>query len=120
MALRNAGQLRHWVELLKPVEKGKDRYNREVIRYEAVLRVPCAVRDMSAREYLMQDAAVREKVVTFSMRSQPFLREDMRIGFRGQQYDILYINHLGYHGQFMDVKARLVEGQAVSYGENKR
>lgn len=116
MALRDAGQLRHWVDLLKPEVTGRDRYGRDVIRYVSVLRVPCAVRDMSAREYLMQDAQLREKVVTFSTRALPYIKEDMRLGFRGQQYDILFINHLGYGGQFMDIKAKVVEGQAVSSG----
>ena len=116
MAISNVGQLRHWVDILKPVSRGRDRYNREIVQYESVLRVPCAVRDMSAREFLAQDAQVREKIVTFSMRALGVLKEDMRIGFDGREWEILYINHLGYAGGFMDVKTKLVEGQAVSRG----
>ena len=116
MALKNAGQMRFWVDVLKPVDAGKkDRYGRKVIAYEKHLRLPCAVRDMSAREFLAQDAQVREKVVTFSTRFHKGVREDMRIRFKGQDYDILYINHLGY-GRYMDIKAKVVEGQAVSNG----
>lgn len=120
MALKNAGQMRFWVDVLRPVATGeKDRYGRKKTTYEKCLRLPCAVRDMSAREFLAQDAQMREKVVTFSTRYHKDVREDMRIRFRGQDWDILYINHLGY-GRYMDIKAKAVEGQAVSYGENQR
>lgn len=120
MALRNAGQLRHWADVLKPLDtKEKDRYGRKVIVYEPFMRLPFLVRDMSAREFLAQEAQMREKVVTFSTRYYASIREDMRIRFNGQDYEILYINHLGY-GRYMDIKAKAVEGQAVSYGENQR
>lgn len=121
MALKEAGALRHWVDILCPREgSAPDKYGRKAVAYEKILRLPCAVQDMSAREYLSQQAGMREKIVTFSLRYNSHVLEDMRVRFDGRDYEIIYINHLGYRGQYMDLKCRLIEGQAVSYGENHR
>lgn len=121
MALKEAGALRHWVDILQPQESEvSDAYGRRPLEYVRIARMPCAVADMSTREYMAQQAGMREKTVTFSARYNKDIREDMRLRFGGQEFEILYINHLGYNGRYMDIKCRLIEGQAVSYGENQR
>ena len=42
---------------------------------------------------------------------------DMRVIWRGEVYEIVQVNHLGYRGDWMTLKLRHVESEAGKHGE---
>lgn len=107
-----SGELRHYIHIEQPIEDGPDVYGRRQIRWDEYASVYAKVSDVSGREFYAAAAVQLENVVTFGIRYLSGLRNDMRIVFGGRAYEIMEINHLGYRGDFMNVKARIIEAEA--------
>lgn len=107
-----SGDLRHYIHIERPVEGTPDAYGRRQVGWEEFAAVHAKIADVSGREFFAAAAYQMEDVVTFSIRYLGALRKDMRIVYGGQAYEIMEINHLGYRGDFMNVKARKVEAEA--------
>lgn len=106
-----AGDFKHRIELLARTLGEADVYGRHPVRWVCVATAYAHVRDMSAREYLLQDAALREVITTFTIRYHPGITAGMRVRFAGQDMDILYIDHMQYKARYMALKCRLIEGE---------
>lgn len=112
--IKDISQLRHWISIMAPRESLPDRFGKRTVTWPIlVCRVPAAARDMSAREFYAQAAHMHENVVTFTLRKRDDLTEDMRIIFQDEAYEILQIQHLGYVGQYMELKAKRVKGEGT-------
>lgn len=112
----NAGQLRELIEIQRPVELGTDAAGNRAIQWVTDYTVHAAARDVSGREYLAAAALQQECVITLTLRYLPELAADMRVMWRGRAYNIEQINHLGYRGDWMTLKVRLIESEARAHG----
>lgn len=104
-----SGDLRQEITLMQPAETEVDIYGRTHTRWEVYAIVPAMVQDVSGREFYAAAAVQCEDIVTFSIRYDDGIHSGMRVRFRGQDYDIREVNHLGYRGDFMRIKGRMVQ-----------
>lgn len=102
-----AGDLREYIHILRPIESDPDQYGRRVINYEDFAAVYAKVSDVSGKEYYSAAAIQQEDIVSFTMRSYP-VTTDMRIAYDGVEYAIDQVNHLGYRRDYITVRARAV------------
>lgn len=107
-----SGELKHYIRIDQPVEDASDAYGRRRVRWEEYACVYAKVTDVSGREFFAAAAYQMEDTVTFGIRYLSGLRKDMRIVFKGETYEIKEVNHLGYRGDFMNLKTRRVEAKA--------
>lgn len=120
----NIGDFDTAVQLLRHVSDGKDRFGREISRYEAAEDdvILCKASDVSGRDFYAAAAQQMEDVVTLTMRSgygvnlkDRFRFVDPQEGIPvGQEYRIIAVNHLGYRGDFIQFRCRAVIPEAVS------
>lgn len=101
-----AGDLRHLIILYAPTEGTPDSMGHPTITWAVHSRVYAAIRDVSGREFFEAHSYQMEDVVTFTVRYDADITTAMRIECRGELYQILQVNHLGYSGDFMSLKAR--------------
>lgn len=72
-----------------------------------------AVSDVSGREYFAAAAAQMENVTKFIIRWYADITTAMRIVFEGRIYSIDAIDHAGYKGDYMVLRARLTGQEAA-------
>lgn len=113
----NAGQLRHRVEIQRPVELGADAAGNRRTQWITDHVVYAAARDVSGREYLAAAAMQAEHVVTLTIRYLPDLRADMRVLWHGEPWDIIQVNHLGYRGDWMSLKIKRIAHGGGMHGQ---
>ena len=105
-----AGDLKHPVILQRPVtainEKG-----RPITAWADVVTVYADKTDVSGREFYAAQAYHAEDVVTFTIRWRTDVNPTWRLKHHGTAYNILEVNHLGYMGDFMRLKCRIVQGE---------
>lgn len=105
-----AGDLRHPVTLQQKVmvlnEKG-----RRIPDWQDAAIVYAHKADVSGREFYAAHAVHAEDVVTFTIRWRPGIDTTWRLVHHGIPYDILEVNHLGYMGDYMRLKCRVVQGE---------
>lgn len=102
-----SGDLRYTLLFLQPV-RTLDRYGRTVTDWQELCTVKGAAHDVSGREFYEAAAHQLENVITFDIRWRPDVTTACRIRFRGIDHEILQINHLGYQGDYLRIRARSV------------
>lgn len=107
----NVGSLKHRVELLRQVASKKpDKDGIRKVRYVSICKTMAAIRDVSGRQFFEAAAHQMEDVVTFTIRYREGLEAaGLRIVWGQAAYDAIYINHLGYRRDYMQIKARQVQ-----------
>ena len=105
-----SGDLRHPLDLLKPVT-GKD--SRRTTNYVKQATVYGAKSDVSGREFFQAHAVNAEDIVTFTIRWRDDIDTTWRVRHHGETYGILEVNHLGYMRDYMRLKCRSVKGGGV-------
>ena len=108
MAIK-AGDLRHPIDLLKPVS-GSD--SRRTTSWVNQATVYAGKSDVSGREFYQAQSFHAEDVVTFTLRWREDVTAEWRLIHRGTAYNILEVNHLGEMRDFMRLKCRVVTGEA--------
>ena len=105
-----AGDLRHRITLQQPKVTLNEKGRRITLWQDAAI-VYAHKADVSGREFYAAHAAHAEDVVTFTIRWRPEIDATWRIEHHGTAYDILEVNHLGYMGDYLRLKCRLVQGE---------
>lgn len=101
-----AGDLRHLILILKPKEGLPDTLGHPTVAWSEYSRIYAAVKDVSGREFYEAHSYHMEDVVTFTIRYDSTITAAMRVQWNGTLYEILQVNHLGYTGDFMNLKTR--------------
>jgi SPP1 family predicted phage head-tail adaptor len=110
MAKMKSGDLRHPVDLLKPVT-GTD--SRRTTSYVKQATVYAAKSDVSGREFFQAHAVNAEDIVTFTIRWRDDIDTTWRVQHGADVYNVLEVNHLGYMRDYMRLKCRAVTGGGV-------
>lgn len=108
-----AGDLRHLITIEQPAEGVPDSRARRTVTWKKLTEMYAAVRDVSGREFYQAAAYQMENVITFATRHNALISTKHRIRWRGNVYEILQINHLGYAGDYMQIRARIIEAEAA-------
>lgn len=104
-----AGDLRHEIVLMRPRRERNER-GRSEVTWEDVVTVHAGKADVSGREFWQAQAYHAENVVTFTTRWREDVTTAWRVRFRGTEYNILEVNHLGEMRDFMRLKCQDVQG----------
>jgi SPP1 family predicted phage head-tail adaptor len=110
MAKMKSGDLRHPVDLLKPVT-GTD--SRRTTSYVKQATVYAAKSDVSGREFFQAHAVNAEDIVTFTIRWRDDIDTTWRVQHGSDVYNVLEVNHLGYMLDYLRLKCRNVKGGGV-------
>ena len=105
-----AGDLRHPITLLKPVDAVTEK-GRPVKTWRDHVTVCAAKADVSGREFYAAQAYHAEDVVTWTLRYRKDVTAEWRLRHGSQVYEIIEVNHLGYRYDFMRLKTRLINGE---------
>ena len=108
-----AGDLRHPVTLLRPETVTNDK-GRRITSWVSADLVYAAKNDVSGKEFYQAQAFHAEDTVTFTIRWRSDVDATWRVRHHSVDYEILEVNHLGYMGDFMRLKCRLVQGEGSS------
>ncbi len=111
MAIK-AGDLRHPVDLMKPVTT-LDEHRRRNITYAKQATVYAAKSDVSGREFFAAHAVNAEDIVTFTIRWRSDIDTSWQVKHGSTTYNILEVNHLGYMLDYLRLKCRSVKGGGV-------
>ena len=111
----NVGSFCHLITIDRPD------YSRETVDEYGIRHTPWAqyaqvyaqAADVSGREFYEAAAHQLQNTVTFTMRYVSGVTGDMRILWRGNVYEIDQINHLGYRGDFMRIKAHMTQTEGA-------
>lgn len=104
-----AGDLRHPLELIKPVTTTGE-HSRRTTTWEKVTTVYAAKSDVSGREFFAAHAVNAEDIVTYTIRWRDDIDTTWRCAHGGKTYNILEVNHLGYMRDYLRLKCRAVTG----------
>lgn len=111
MRTYKAGDLRHPVKLLEPVVTMTEGNRRKVTWTEHPAMA--GMRDVGSREYFQAQAYHAEDTVTFTIRYREDVTSSWRLQHKTTVYEIIEPNHLGYMGDYMQLKCRRVKGGGV-------
>lgn len=112
MGKMKAGDLRHPVELWKPVTTLGE-HDRRSTRFVKQGTVYAAKSDVSGREFFQAHAVNAEDIVTFTIRWRDDIDTTWRVKHGTETYGILEVNHLGYMRDYLRLKCRSVKGGGV-------
>lgn len=107
-----AGDLRHRVQLQKPVTTINEKAKR-ITTWETVATVMAGKKDVSGREFFIAQAYHAEDVVTFTIRWRRDVAATWRVVHHGTAYEVAEVNHLGYMLDFMQLKCKAVQGEGA-------
>ena len=107
-----AGDLRHPVDLMKPVTTTGE-HNRRSTSFVKQATVYAAKSDVSGREFFQAHAVNAEDIVTFTIRWRDDIDTTWRVKHGAETYGILEVNHLGYMRDYLRLKCRSVKGGGV-------
>lgn len=110
MRAYKAGDLRHPIKLLEP--KVTLSGNRRSVSWTEHA-VHAGKTDVSGREFAQALAYGAENIVTWLVRYRTDVTSSWRLKHGDQTYEIVEVNHLGYMGDFMQLKCRRVTGGGV-------
>jgi SPP1 family predicted phage head-tail adaptor len=80
--------------------------------WSTVCTIWAAVSDLYGREYYAAAAVQMEQTTKFTVRHRTDITTAMRISYGGNYYHIDQIDKLDHKGQWMILRARLVESEA--------
>lgn len=107
----NAGDLRHYVIVQKKTTtKDADGVKTETWNQHRALWA--AVSDLSGREFYAAAAVQMERTLKFTTRYYADITTAMRILYDGEYYHIDQVDRLQHRGDWMIMRARLVESEA--------
>ena len=109
MAIK-AGDLRHPIDLLKPVSGSDSRRTTSWVKQATVY---AGKSDVNGREFYQAHAVNAEDVVTFTIRWRDDIDVTWRVKHGSTVYGILEVNHLGYMRDYLRLKCRSVTGGGV-------
>lgn len=104
MRTMKSGDLRHPVTLLRPERNGR------TVEWVEAAHMYAAKADVSGREFYEAQAYHMEDVVTFTLRPVEGISASWRIRHGEDTYNIIEVNHLGYMGDYIRLKCRIVTG----------
>ena len=107
----NVGRFRELIEIRRPGEAVTDAYGRRSVPYETVCEVRAGASDVSGRDYWDAAAHQLQHTITFDMRYRTDVDASCVIIWRGDTWQIDQVNHLGYMGDFMRIRARKIDPQ---------
>ena len=112
----NVGRFRELIVIEEPLpdKATVDEYGRRIVPWRRVAMVNAQASDVSGRDFYEAAAHGLEHTVTFTTRWIHRLDASMRILWRGEQYAIDQVNHLGYRRDFVRIKAHHVEPEGVN------
>ena len=112
LAIRSmkAGDLKHRVELLRPSSR-VDESGHTITEFNPVVAVKAGMADVSSSDFYSAYAAKALDTITFKTRWRSDVTTKWRIRHRGEVYEILQVNHLGYKRDYMFIKARLLSSE---------
>ncbi len=110
MRAYKAGDLRHPVKLLEP--KTVMNGNRRTVTWTEHA-AKAGKTDVSGKEFYQAQAYGAENIVTFLVRYRTDVDASWRLRHGAQVYEIAEVNHLGYMGDFMTLKCRIMTGGGV-------
>lgn len=105
-----AGDLRYPITIQRQTKTTDNKGNR-VTAWTNVCACNASVADVSGRDFYAAQAYQAQDVVTFGIRWRNDLDTACRILFNGGVYKIEQINHLGYRGDYIHIKARQTVGE---------
>lgn len=105
-----AGDLRHQIALQRPVISVDAKGNRRTAWQDAAV-VWASMADVSGKDFYQAQAYQAQDTVTFGIRWRGDVDLSWRVLLDGRAYKIVQINHLGYRGDYMHLKARQVAGK---------
>lgn len=98
------------VELKTPVE-AKTAEGQPIREYTPYRRFYAMKTDVSGKDYYEAAAALHQSVVTYTIEYDSAVDETMILTDGGCDYRIDMINHLGYKGDFMQLKCLKITSQ---------
>jgi len=107
------GELNKRIEVQAVASITENENGVETPTWETYCRPWAAVRDVSGREYFAAAAVQMENVTNFITRYYADITTAMRIIFDGRVYSIYAIDHAGYRGDYMVLRARLTGQEAA-------
>ncbi|MDF2672413.1 MAG: phage head-tail adaptor [Clostridiales bacterium] len=81
----------------------------EVEDWEDYKTVWASVSNLTGREYYEASAVQAEETVKFTIRYLSSITTDMRILFKGKQYNIISIDNIKYGNKYIEIKAMEVD-----------
>lgn len=107
----NTGRFKALLSLYRrhPEADTTDEYGRTVRHYAYAAQVYAGPSDVSGRDYFEAAAHKLQDTVTFDTRWLDGLDATWRILWQGDAWEIQQVNHLGYRGDFLRIKARKIE-----------
>lgn len=110
MRAYKAGDLRHPVTLMEPRTEMVG--NRRTVSWDEH-PVHAGKHDVSSREFFQAQAYGAENTVTYVIRYRSDVTSSWRLRHGTQTYEIAEVNHLGYMGDYMTLKCRMMTGGGV-------
>lgn len=103
MAYVDPGELRYNVTLLVPQREVDD--NDHYVETDTEIPVRAAVRAVKSDDVSADGAARRVESLQFIIRWREGITTDAAVVFRGQRYEIGYVDPVPWAGQYMRIKA---------------
>lgn len=116
----NAGELNQRISIFRKPELEEDGYLPE--KPEPVLVHTCWARfsQISGTEMVRNNADFGEVKVRFLIRhTRKILDRKMFVCYRGEDYEILYLNTYGDSGEYMEIWCRWMSNEGVSNAERQ-
>jgi SPP1 family predicted phage head-tail adaptor len=110
MRIYKAGDLRHAATLMEP--KATMSGNRRVVSWTDH-GIMAGKTDVSGREFAQALAYNAEDIVTWLVRYREDVTSSWRLRHGTAVYEIVEVNHLGYMGDYMTLKCKIVTGGGV-------
>lgn len=102
------GELRHKIVLLEQVSEINER-GFEIQSFNEYKSVWAKVLNLSGKEYFQAAAINAENTLKFVIRYLENINLNMRILFKGKQYNIISIDNIKYEKRFIEIKALEVD-----------
>ena len=115
----NVGRFREVLNLYRRNAEGDttDQYGRVVRHWAFAERVRGSAADVSSKDFYEAASHQLQHTVTFDTRWKPDIDSEWRILWMGSAWEIDQVNHLGYRGDFVRIKAHRIEPDGASVYE---
>jgi SPP1 family predicted phage head-tail adaptor len=89
------GQFKHKITL-KQGTMSKDQYGGEVLVYNDIMTLKCAVNDLGGIKTVINDEVVNSQTIEFTRHYRSTINEEMLIEYNNNEYTIEYIDEIGH------------------------
>ncbi len=114
--LDQCGQLQDPIEILTP-RKGEDGQGNATAEWDTLAETYAQARDVGGSALYTAAAHQIRNLMDFKIRWRAGMHCGLRIRYRGADYEILQVDHLGNQRRgWMLLHAKLVQGEGDTYG----